>query len=161
MLYTFALDLGVSSSDLQFLTNGSFYSYTTEQQLDRILEVAVAIRTLPPGVDRAQFQRFYNVFRLNLQAVHNYVPENGVHSLTLFKASERVDTPNQPEGKVKIAPRFKGRWRTSREDPTFGWGRIASAVEVHHVPGNHFSLMRQPHLTVLAEKLRASIQKAQ
>jgi hypothetical protein len=33
-------------------------------------------------------------------------------------------------------------------------------VEIHQVPGDHLSMFQEPHVQVLAEKLRACIDKA-
>jgi hypothetical protein len=33
-------------------------------------------------------------------------------------------------------------------------------VEIHEVPGDHLSMFQEPHVQVLAEKLRACIDKA-
>lgn len=46
--------------------------------------------------------------------------------------------------------------------PLGGWGKILTGeVEVHVVPGDHMSYLEDPHVWVLAEKLKASIDKAQ
>jgi thioesterase domain-containing protein len=34
------------------------------------------------------------------------------------------------------------------------WGRLAAAVDVHFVPGHHHSMVKEPHVQVLAEQLR-------
>jgi amino acid adenylation domain-containing protein len=40
------------------------------------------------------------------------------------------------------------------------WGKRAAAVEVHFVPGQHHSMVKEPHVRVLAEKLAACLQAA-
>jgi thioesterase domain-containing protein len=34
-----------------------------------------------------------------------------------------------------------------------GWGKLAAAVDVHFVPGQHHSMVKEPHVQVLARKL--------
>ena len=42
----------------------------------------------------------------------------------------------------------------SDPDPTLGWGKlVAGKLEVHEVPGDHSTLIREPHVQVLAQKL--------
>ena len=46
-------------------------------------------------------------------------------------------------------------------DPSEGWGRLASeGVDVHLVPGNHFSMLREPNVQVLGEQLRQCVEDA-
>ena len=43
-------------------------------------------------------------------------------------------------------------------DPTQGWGNLAQrGCDVHTVPGDHFSLLRNPHVTQLADLLKAAL----
>jgi hypothetical protein len=36
----------------------------------------------------------------------------------------------------------------------------AQGVEVHEVPGDHYSMVREPHVRVLAERIRARLEGA-
>ncbi|MBC7933279.1 MAG: hypothetical protein H7Z38_22165, partial [Rubrivivax sp.] len=41
-----------------------------------------------------------------------------------------------------------------------GWGRLAlGGVEIKRIPGNHVNLYEQPHVQVLAEQLRESLDR--
>ena len=43
----------------------------------------------------------------------------------------------------------------SSEDTSLGWGAyVTGPVEVVTVPGNHYTMFREPHVHVLAEQLR-------
>ncbi|UKO99747.1 condensation domain-containing protein [Nostoc sp. UHCC 0870] len=43
-------------------------------------------------------------------------------------------------------------------DPLHGWGELAGAgLEIHDVPGDHYSIFAQPHVQTLATKLRACL----
>ena len=49
-------------------------------------------------------------------------------------------------------------WRSW--DPELGWGRIAEAgVEVKRIPGAHFDILEQPHVSGLAAELKASLER--
>lgn len=63
--------------------------------------------------------------------------------MTLFRASEAVDKPGF---------RF--------DEPYNGCRTLADRIEVHFVPGDHVSLMREPHVQALAVGLRRRLQAA-
>jgi thioesterase domain-containing protein len=47
------------------------------------------------------------------------------------------------------------------QHPDLGWGAFArGGVEVVSVPGDHMTLLRQPHVPIVAERLRACLVKA-
>jgi amino acid adenylation domain-containing protein len=76
------------------------------------------------------------------RAGQKYVPKIYPGKLTLFRAS------NQPLG---IYP-----------DPTLGWdGLAAGGLEIHEVPGHHGSIVAEPNVRVLAEKLNECIGAAE
>ncbi|MBW4493514.1 MAG: amino acid adenylation domain-containing protein [Oscillatoria princeps RMCB-10] len=86
------------------------------------------------------------IFRLveeaNRQAVRNYLPQVYPGRVTLFRSIER------PTRKYY--------------DPLLGWGELAAGgVEVVEVPGHHKTLILEPYVRFLAEKLRACLDKAQ
>jgi amino acid adenylation domain-containing protein len=40
-------------------------------------------------------------------------------------------------------------------DPEFGWTDIfEGGLEIHHIPGSHLSLLEEPHISVVAERLK-------
>jgi amino acid adenylation domain-containing protein len=46
-------------------------------------------------------------------------------------------------------------------DPLFGWGEVISGeIDVHHIPGSHYTLLEEPNVKVLAEKLQLCLEKA-
>lgn len=47
-------------------------------------------------------------------------------------------------------------------DPDLGWRELApGGLEIHDVPGNTVSMLQEPHVQVLAEKLRDCIDRLQ
>ncbi|HEY9881711.1 MAG TPA: amino acid adenylation domain-containing protein [Leptolyngbyaceae cyanobacterium] len=69
----------------------------------------------------------------NSQAAYRYVPRPYSDRIALFRAVE------QPESLA--------------QDATLGWSALASQIQVHEVPGNHLSLLKQPHVETLAQHL--------
>lgn len=75
------------------------------------------------------------------QAIRKYVPTVYQGRLTLFRASKQAAGYDH--------------------DPQFGWSRLATkGVDIHLVPGSH-GIIQEPRVRILAEKLRACLQKAQ
>ena len=82
------------------------------------------------------------VFYANSQAVLNYVPQVYPKRINLFRTRVQL---NVAEG-----------------EPSMGWDQLAvGGTEIHHIPGNHLTMLRKPHIQVLAAQLRACIEKAQ
>jgi thioesterase domain-containing protein len=43
-------------------------------------------------------------------------------------------------------------------EPDLGWGQLTTeGVEVHEIPGDHFSILQEPGVEILAAHLRAQI----
>jgi thioesterase domain-containing protein len=47
------------------------------------------------------------------------------------------------------------------EDPQLGWGPHAADVDVHEVPGDHGTLTEEPHVGVLAERLKRCLEASE
>ncbi len=78
------------------------------------------------------------------QACENYVPQVYPGHITVFAASDRSDAD------------------TYNVEPGLGWSTLTSGgIEIYPVPGNHLSLLKEPHVRILGEKLKACIDKAQ
>jgi aspartate racemase len=50
-------------------------------------------------------------------------------------------------------------WRFS-EDPCAGWGQLVGALETIEIPGAHMDILREPHVSRLAEYLKGCIDRA-
>jgi thioesterase domain-containing protein/acyl carrier protein len=82
-----------------------------------------------------------DVKEFNSLAVRNYVPKVYGGSVTLFWASEDL--------------------RTSK-DLVDGWRALAGGgMEVHEIPGTHLDIIKEPHVSELATKLRSCLATAQ
>lgn len=94
------------------------------------------------GAER-RIRRFLRVIAAHLDAARHYVPPPYQEPVTLLRAN---DLPTAAiEELLEI-------------DPSCGWRtRTALQVRVHVVPGNHFSLIRPPHVRVLADTLRGAL----
>ena len=111
---------------------------------------------LPQDLGGPEFlpQNIRRIYKLNDQAAKDYVPQVYLGRVTLFKATD-IPTHHLTSGATA----------TSRRYPLLGWDKIAvRGVEVHSVPGAHSfegSMLNEPHVRVLAEKLKACLEQAQ
>ena len=81
------------------------------------------------------------VLDCNVQAAKDYQPQTFSGKATLFW-SEYQD------------------WYIKKH-PTLGWGNlVVDGLDIQRIPGNHTTLMQEPHVRVLAEKLQSSIAEA-
>jgi amino acid adenylation domain-containing protein len=82
-----------------------------------------------------------NVLEANLQAAKNYQPQVYVGKATVFWS----------EYQSIYIDRY----------PDLGWGElVADGVESIDIPGEHLSLLSEPHVRVLAEKLKLCLERA-
>jgi len=78
----------------------------------------------------------------NQEAASNYVPQAYSGQVTLFQATDEI---------VGVG---------SYLDPLLGWGELAvGGLKIHEVPSTHLGMLQEPHVQVLAEKLKACIER--
>jgi len=88
-------------------------------------------RSLPNNLQDFTFQQE------NIQASRNYVPQVYPGRVTLFRSRDQI---------IGVS---------SYGDPQLGWGELAAGgLEFHEVPGTHLGMLQEPHVQVLAEKLK-------
>ena len=127
-------DLGVQSETLQLLD--------PEEQLDyfrMVLKMAGQPR------ERADLQRLIEVYKANTQASVRYlIQDSHPMEMILLRATE-----------VGALGNYLPDEATTQADPTWGWSRVTSlGVQLELVPGNHFTMLAEPHVRVLAERLQ-------
>ena len=73
-----------------------------------------------------------------------------VPRIILFRASEKREVHEEQNEVVSEI----------HNDPTWGWSQFSDNVLVHTVPGDHITMMTQPHVPVLAEQLKSCVEQA-
>jgi thioesterase domain-containing protein len=114
----------------------------TDGQLAALRADPVVARLLPPGLAAAGPTRPLRVYLGNALALRRYapVPVPVPLRVVLYRAA----APARPD-----------------DDPTLGWAAVArGGVTVRAVAGDHYSLMRPPHVAGLAGALRADLEAA-
>lgn len=81
------------------------------------------------------------VLDCNVQAAKEYQPQIFAGKATLFWSEHQ-------------------NWYIKKH-PTLGWGDLVTdGLDIQRIPGDHITLMQEPHVRVLAGKLKSSIAKA-
>jgi len=123
----FGKELPLSVDELQ--------QFPPEEQLNYILERAKTLNILPPEVSLEQMHHLMRVFQANREAMLSYIPQPYPGKIALLSASEK---PLQ----VKL-------------DPTQGWDELAThgLLDIQPIPGDHYAILRAPHVQLLAQQL--------
>ncbi|MFN6486982.1 MULTISPECIES: non-ribosomal peptide synthetase [unclassified Nostoc] len=122
-------------------------------QLNYFGERLKAANLLPPQIGTKQLQGFLKVTKAVSQAYDVYQPYNDRQTkITFFRASE--DNPEDFQSVAEFSEILK--------DPAWGWNEFsAEPVEVYFVPGDHVTMMTEPHVQILADRLQVCIDRAQ
>ncbi|HEU4881000.1 MAG TPA: amino acid adenylation domain-containing protein [Longimicrobium sp.] len=128
---------------------------TLEEQLHRAADALHAQGAAPPGFESASLRESYEVVKARSASREGYVPGRFGGRVTVFEAQD-LSAGMDPEQ----AERIRAAW-SEEERRTLFWCRVVDdRVEVHGVPGTHVSIGMEPHVRVLAERVRASLAAA-
>ncbi len=128
---------------------------TKDAQLNYFYEKLQQVNFFPPGTGIKQLRGFVQVFQENFLC--SYFPQEFFPTpITLFRSVEQT-----PE-KIMIEELFESIRPQNMNLPDWGWSRFsAGGVEIYEVPGDHISMMAEPHVQVLAQKLMTCIEQVQ
>jgi thioesterase domain-containing protein len=104
---------------------------------------------VPPETGVKDLVPWLRGYRAKLQSARNYLPDVYPGRITLLKPDEKPTQSGGPE-------------TDSNDDASIAlWRDVSSEpVEVHAVAGTHHTMILEPHVSVLAERLRECIQRA-
>ena len=106
-----------------------------DEQLRYVYEKAKDSSVVPDDMGLEECSALLRLYKTNTLAMLRYHPQPYQGRIVLFR------TPKHPS-----------------KDPTLGWAQFAAeGVEVCEIPGTHRTLMSEPHVQVLAERLRCFI----
>jgi amino acid adenylation domain-containing protein len=127
-LLAFARDLGLQPADIAALRAG-----TSDLTQDELLNGFIELASFSAGLDNREALRLLQTFMNNSQALREYVPRQFDGSVVLLKAAEQA---------------------TGGYDLTTAWNAVATrGVHSYTVPGDHYSILREPNIAVLVEYL--------
>nr|WP_245920178.1 non-ribosomal peptide synthetase/type I polyketide synthase [Melittangium boletus] len=99
-------------------------------RLAAVLAQAKAAGAIAQDVTTEQLERLYRVFLHHSAAMDGYAPTPVRAPVVLLDAAESDE-------RERVAP----------------WRRLASSIKHHHIAGDHYSMMTEPHVATLAERL--------
>jgi thioesterase domain-containing protein len=138
LLASFARDMGLSFEGFT-LFEDELQRLDTDEQLGRILERAKLTGIVPPDLGMPQIRSLLNVFETNTAAIRSHEPKLYGGRVTLFSAADNPESDSQ-----------------------LGWGEFAaSGVDLNVIPGDHYTIMREPNVEALAERLIGCIQQTE
>lgn len=105
-----------------------------EEQLQRIFAEAKRLNLLPPEVSLEQMSYLFQIFKANLMALARYQPQPYSGLVALFCAE------------------------TSAEDRDWS-PLVIGSLETYTIPGDHYGIMRLPHVRIFAEEMEACLNR--
>lgn len=136
----FAFQLGLPPAELANISE-QLLSLDEESQLKHLFKLGERSGLFPAGFDLTQLRDLFKVYRSNNEAVLAYRPGPCSAPLVLFRAEETMDD--------------------ELTNTTYGWSQLAEgSLKIEVVKGNHFSMLDEPHVSLLAQKLRLHLAHA-
>ncbi|MBW4636467.1 MAG: hypothetical protein KME30_32700 [Iphinoe sp. HA4291-MV1] len=127
----FGKNLSISYEDLQPLE--------PDKQLNYILERLKTVNIFSPDAQLSQIRGILQCIKASLEA--DYLPQEVYpNQITVLRSSEQQLS----------------------DDPTMGWDKFSSKpIQNYDVPGDHITMVSEPHVQVLAQQLTICIEQAQ
>jgi amino acid adenylation domain-containing protein len=133
LIKTFAMHL----SSLEEKDNMDFEALkqlASDDQLTYLLNLLKQDKIVSCRLELSDFHHLFEIFKSNLKAIQSYVPRFYPDPIRLFKCLERQGSPLSSD---------------------LGWNAFAGEnLTVHEVPGNHFTMIKPPHVVLLADQLK-------
>lgn len=128
------------------MTNDGLQGLTFEDQMIQLKERMALNGIIPSSAGIEHVRGIAAVIRANELAFMNYSPRGGYSGqITLFKTS---DVYNDPFGFPVQIP----------EDEAWGWSRLSDKpVRIFDIMGDHTTILKRPHVQMLAERLKECI----
>jgi thioesterase domain-containing protein len=120
-------------------------SLEPDKQWDFIREWLTRANLLSPGIDKTQVHGLINVLKANIQA--HYSPGSKVVYPGRIALLRTRELPMETQNAAELT-----------DDPSWGWARFSSCpVDIHILPGNHKTMLEEPNVQTLANRLRKCI----
>ena len=133
------------------ITYGALQPLSPEGQMDYLEARLKTVDILPPEAGRAQVHGLVQVFKASTRNCSRYRPQGAFRGIIALLRANEVHVED-----TGIAMNLRAN------DDTWGWNQLAGAnVDVRIVPGDHVTMMAEPHVRTLASELAACIRKAE
>lgn len=115
--------------------------FSNSERLKMLCECLQQSGNISGQIGTEYVTRAYNVYMGITSGIQRYAVRPYHGPAAVFRAQEAHDP------KMHIS------------DSSLGWQAYYSNLEVHDIPGNHFTMLKQPHVRTLANKLRQCLDK--
>ena len=155
LLSIFAVDLGLNLQNLSTSVE-EILALPPMAQLRQVWKEAKLAGLVPSDMTLVEFRRVFDIFKINAKTLGSYKTEEFRGRITLFSPEQDIEERIFSNDEDHLDWKAKNPNST---DPLKGWDKVATeGVELVVVPGDHFTMMREPHVEVLAQELRTRIQ---
>jgi thioesterase domain-containing protein/acyl carrier protein len=139
LLARFALDVGLAPDSIS-RSHAKMAGLAPYERLAVVLEQAKSAGFVHRDVSLSRVHGLYSIFKINNRALKRYTPLAYAGNVVLFKATEEA--------------------RSIHSDSTSGWGSLVTGgLDISEVAGDHYSMIRAPHVSVLADQLKSYLNK--
>jgi len=152
-LSIFAFDLGLTEEN--YTRPEAWTPLPQMAQLRQLWVEARRAAVVPSGMTLVEFRKLFDIFKIYANATRRYRPGQLQGRVTLLLPADDVeqvifvkgpdDAPEEP--------------KPNKLDPLRGWASfVTEGVDLHTLPGNHFSMLRDPDVQILGQTLRQCIE---
>ncbi len=135
VLTSFAQSMGLSP--VHYKTDDRFRHLKPAEQLEYVLDQIQRAHLVPDDVDAEKLHRFLHVHTVNMEALRRYRPRPFTGHCSVFASGGKT-----------------GEHATDGAD---GWEELAKGgVSRYAVPGDHYSILREPSVQVLVRQLKSA-----
>jgi amino acid adenylation domain-containing protein len=106
-----------------------------DEQLELFLEKGAVYNQFPRDIGVSQLRHLFELFKVNVHAAEHYRPAKFGQQVILLQASDA------PPGHAAETLR---RWK-----------KVAQVVETRRLPGDHYSMLTEANVTLLAEQINS------
>ncbi|HEY2389794.1 MAG TPA: amino acid adenylation domain-containing protein [Candidatus Angelobacter sp.] len=150
LLGSFVTDLGMPMETIRAAWD-EIFPLPPMQQLNRVWSLSKKINLVPADMTLVAFRKLFDSFKTSAQTMRSYAGGIFEGRIDLFVA----------ENPIEYIGREAPKDYYTEETGSKGWERLAAqGVQVHISPGQHYTMMQEPHVKTLAEKLHACIESA-
>jgi amino acid adenylation domain-containing protein len=110
-------------------------SLTFDEQLEYFLEKAASSDLIPRDIGLSQLRHLFELFKANVHAAESYRPAKSAQQVILFQATGAL--PDHAAERLRH------------------WEQVAEVMKAHHLPGDHYSIVTEPNVTLLAEQIKS------
>jgi myxalamid-type polyketide synthase MxaB len=135
---------GGASGEKLKISPDILHKLDAEAQLKLLLE---QLQKTGQKLTQSELQQIFSVYRANMIADTAYVPQPSDIPITLLRAKEIGQLDFLPDA------------ATTQKEPTWSWHQVSTQpIQLHLVPGNHFTMVKEPYVQVLAQQLKTALE---